>query len=303
MVRWREWRRCSRRWRSAAGRRPGRIGGRGGGPPDKPVKIRMGWGIPAEEIKYVMMKHPEVAEHLGTWYDIEWHQFSGTALGVQGLAAGHARLRDGRRPLGRQRHRPGRGHRDPRRVHRGAHAELLDGLDGAQGLRHRLAGRPRGQDGRHQRGRRLDRLPAGLLHRAGGRPEGRTATTRRSRSRSARCRRRCCPAASTWACSRSRSTAPSTRPARSSRCSGSPTMIEPFVQLLNGCRRDFVEDNEAVDAPVPGGLGAVARWIADPANRDAVVAGQRGGDQDPGGRARPLPAHQAGLLPAAATGR
>ena len=52
-----------------------------------PVKIRMGWGIPAEEIKYVMMHRPEVAEHLGTSYEIEWQEFSGTALGVQGLAA------------------------------------------------------------------------------------------------------------------------------------------------------------------------------------------------------------------------
>lgn len=68
-------------------------GGGGGdaaqsGPPDKPVKITMGWGIPAEEIKYVMMKYPELAENMGTWYDIEWRQFAGTALGVQGLAAG-----------------------------------------------------------------------------------------------------------------------------------------------------------------------------------------------------------------------
>src|SRR5918992_5885081 len=60
----------------------------GGGPPDQPVKIRMGWGVPAEEIKYVMMEYPDVAKHMGTWYDIEWRQFAGTALGVQGLAAG-----------------------------------------------------------------------------------------------------------------------------------------------------------------------------------------------------------------------
>jgi ABC-type nitrate/sulfonate/bicarbonate transport system substrate-binding protein len=63
-------------------------GGGDGGPPDKPVMIRMGWGIPAEEIKYVMMSNPEVAKNMGTWYDIEWQQFAGTALGVQGLAAG-----------------------------------------------------------------------------------------------------------------------------------------------------------------------------------------------------------------------
>lgn len=59
-----------------------------GGPPDEPVTITMGWGIPAEEIKYVMMKYPNVARHMGTWYDVEWRQFAGTALGVQGLAAG-----------------------------------------------------------------------------------------------------------------------------------------------------------------------------------------------------------------------
>ena len=57
-------------------------------PPAQPVKIRMGWGIPAEEVKYVMMEDPQIAPNLGTWYDIEWHQFAGTALGVQGLAAG-----------------------------------------------------------------------------------------------------------------------------------------------------------------------------------------------------------------------
>jgi ABC-type nitrate/sulfonate/bicarbonate transport system substrate-binding protein len=62
-------------------------GGSNGGPPDEPVTIRMGWGIPAEEIKYVMMEFPEVAKNMGTWYDVEWNEFAGTALGVQGLAA------------------------------------------------------------------------------------------------------------------------------------------------------------------------------------------------------------------------
>ncbi len=54
----------------------------------EPVLIRMGWGIPAEEIKYVMQATPEVAPNLGTCYEVEWNQFAGTALGVQGLAAG-----------------------------------------------------------------------------------------------------------------------------------------------------------------------------------------------------------------------
>ncbi|MGH3441764.1 MAG: ABC transporter substrate-binding protein [Nitriliruptorales bacterium] len=57
-------------------------------PPAEPVTIRMGWGIPAEEIKYVMIATPEVAPNLGTWYEVDWNQFAGTALGVQGLAAG-----------------------------------------------------------------------------------------------------------------------------------------------------------------------------------------------------------------------
>ena len=53
-----------------------------------PTKIRMGWGVPEEEVKYVLMKHPEVAPGLGKAYTLEWHQFAGTPLGVQGLAAG-----------------------------------------------------------------------------------------------------------------------------------------------------------------------------------------------------------------------
>ena len=60
----------------------------GAGDSGDPVKIRMGWGVPGEEIKYVMMRHPEVARNVGKAYDIEWHQFAGTPLGVQGLAAG-----------------------------------------------------------------------------------------------------------------------------------------------------------------------------------------------------------------------
>jgi len=48
----------------------------------------MGWGIPAEEIHYLMLERPELAPNLGKAYKIEWNQFAGTALGVQGLAAG-----------------------------------------------------------------------------------------------------------------------------------------------------------------------------------------------------------------------
>ena len=57
-------------------------------PPAKPVTIRMGWGIPAEEIHYVMLNDPSKAPNLGRYYTIQWNQFAGTALGVQGIAAG-----------------------------------------------------------------------------------------------------------------------------------------------------------------------------------------------------------------------
>lgn len=56
-------------------------------PPAQPVKIRLGWGIPAEEIKYVMMKNPQILPHYGKWYTIEWFQFAGTAPQAQALAA------------------------------------------------------------------------------------------------------------------------------------------------------------------------------------------------------------------------
>jgi ABC-type nitrate/sulfonate/bicarbonate transport system substrate-binding protein len=48
--------------------------------------------------------------------------------------------------------------------------------------------------------------------------------------------------------------------------------IDPFVQLLNGCRRDFVEDNERAVQKFQEDWTRVARWMARPANRDKVVA-------------------------------
>lgn len=53
-----------------------------------PVRIRMGWGIPAEEIKYVMMKRPQILKNYGKDYTIEWFQFAGTAPQATALAAG-----------------------------------------------------------------------------------------------------------------------------------------------------------------------------------------------------------------------
>jgi NitT/TauT family transport system substrate-binding protein len=47
--------------------------------------------------------------------------------------------------------------------------------------------------------------------------------------------------------------------------------IEPFVQIMNGCRRDFVEDHQAAMRAFQDDWMQVARWIKDPANRDEVI--------------------------------
>ena len=60
----------------------------GGSGQAAPVKVRMGWGIPAEEVKYVMMKRPEILKNYGKDYTIEWFQFAGTAPQATALAAG-----------------------------------------------------------------------------------------------------------------------------------------------------------------------------------------------------------------------
>ena len=82
------------------------------------------------------------------------------------------------------------------------------------------------------------------------------ATTRRSRSRSARCRRRC------FAGRVDMGLFPQPFYGAINATGDVKTMfrltdeIEPFVQLLNGCRRDFVEDNRDAIEQVPGGLDA-----------------------------------------------
>lgn len=50
--------------------------------------IRVGWTIPAEEAKYLMMKRPELFPDLGKKYKIEWSQFQGTSPMVQAMRAG-----------------------------------------------------------------------------------------------------------------------------------------------------------------------------------------------------------------------
>jgi len=50
--------------------------------------LRVGWTIPAEEAKYLMMKRPELFPDLGKTYKIEWSQFQGTSPMVQAMRAG-----------------------------------------------------------------------------------------------------------------------------------------------------------------------------------------------------------------------
>lgn len=50
--------------------------------------IRVGWTMPGEDAKYLMMKRPEKFEALGRDYNIEWVQFQGTAPMVQAMIAG-----------------------------------------------------------------------------------------------------------------------------------------------------------------------------------------------------------------------
>jgi sulfonate transport system substrate-binding protein len=53
-----------------------------------PVKIRMGYSIPADDLKYLMKNHPELLKNAGKIYVLDWFQFAGVAPGVQALAAG-----------------------------------------------------------------------------------------------------------------------------------------------------------------------------------------------------------------------
>lgn len=47
--------------------------------------IRVGWSIPAEEMKYWMMRRADAFPELGKSYKIEWTQFQGTAPMVQAM--------------------------------------------------------------------------------------------------------------------------------------------------------------------------------------------------------------------------
>ncbi len=49
--------------------------------------IRVGWGIPAEDAKYLMMQKPELFPNLGKTYRIEWFQFQSSAVQTQAMVS------------------------------------------------------------------------------------------------------------------------------------------------------------------------------------------------------------------------
>src|SRR5271155_2737463 len=69
------------------------VGGGGAPPPGTPAAaqsvptIRVGWTVPAEEAKWLIMKRPELFPNYGKKYKIEWFQFQGTPPMSQALLA------------------------------------------------------------------------------------------------------------------------------------------------------------------------------------------------------------------------
>jgi ABC-type nitrate/sulfonate/bicarbonate transport system substrate-binding protein len=242
-----------------------------GGPPPEPVKIRMGWGIPGEEIKYVMMDHPEVARHLGTWYELEWHQFAGTALGVQGLAAGTldcatvgglsvangidkgadivitGELLEERRPF----------FETPWMVRKDSGIDSLEDLRGKTVATAAVGGSTDYLQDFHieeQAG-----LKAGRDYEKVEVPFGQMQETLLA----GRVDMGLFPQPFYGAINATGDVKPMFR---------LNDQIEPFVQILNGCRRDFVEENEAAMRAFQEDWARIADWMAEPANRDEVIA-------------------------------
>jgi sulfonate transport system substrate-binding protein len=54
---------------------------------EEPVKIRVGWTVPAEEAKWLIMKRPDLFANINKKYAIEWFQFQGTPPMSQALLA------------------------------------------------------------------------------------------------------------------------------------------------------------------------------------------------------------------------
>jgi NitT/TauT family transport system substrate-binding protein/sulfonate transport system substrate-binding protein len=246
-------------------------GGDSGGDDGKPLKIRMGWGIPAEEIKYVMMRHPDVAENLGKAYDVEWHQFSGTALGVQGLAAGTLDCAS----VG--------GLSVANGIDRGADIVVLGEFIEERRPFHTTAWMVRKDSGIDSladlRGKTVATNAVGgstdylqdfyIEQRAGLKP-GRDYKKvevpfgqMQEALLSGRIDVGLFPQPFFGAVNATGKVKPLFHVTDE---------IEPFVQIMNGCRRDFVEHNRAAMRAFQDDWTRIARWMRAPGNRDEVIA-------------------------------
>jgi ABC-type nitrate/sulfonate/bicarbonate transport system substrate-binding protein len=246
-------------------------GAQASGPSGKPVKIRMGWGVPAEEVKYVMMRRPEVAPNLGKSYEIEWHQFAGTPLGVQGLAAGTLDCAT----VG--------GLSVANGLDRGADIVLMSemveerhgnfttpwmvrkdsGIDSLDDLRGKTVGT-------NAVGGSTDYFQDDFIERKTGLkanrdykkvevPFGQMQETLLA----GRIDMGLFPQPFYGAINATGKVKPLFH---------LNDGIEPFVQLLNGCRRDFVTEHEDAMRDFQADWARVAQWVADPANREQVIA-------------------------------
>ncbi len=236
----------------------------------EPVKIRMGWGIPGEEIKYVMMERPEVAKNLGKAYEIEWQQFSGTALGVQGLAAGTLdcatvgglSVANGLDKgadiviLGEFLEERAPYFTTAWVVRKDSGIDSLDDLEGKKVATNAVGGS-------------TDYLQDFYIERQAGLKPGRDYEKvevpfgqMQETLLSGRVDMGLFPQPFFGAVSATGDVKPMFR---------LNDQIEPFVQLLNGCRRDFIEDNEEAISKFQEDWSAVAAWVADPANRADVI--------------------------------
>jgi ABC-type nitrate/sulfonate/bicarbonate transport system substrate-binding protein len=237
----------------------------------EPVKIRMGWGIPAEEIKYLMMEKPEVAEHLGSAYEIEWQQFSGTALGVQGLAAGTLDCAS----VG--------GLSVANGIDSGADIVVLgefieerppnvstpwivrkdSGIDSLEDLRgKRVATNAVGGSTDYLQDYYIEEqagLKPGRDYEKVEVPFGQMQETLLS----GRVDMGLFPQPFYGAVDATGEVKVMFRV---------NDIIEPFVQIMNGCRRDFIEENREAIERFQEDWTRVAQWMIDPANRDEVVA-------------------------------
>jgi ABC-type nitrate/sulfonate/bicarbonate transport system substrate-binding protein len=236
-----------------------------------PVKIRMGWGVPEEEVKYVLMKHPEVAPDLGKAYTIEWHQFAGTPLGVQGLAAGTldcatvgglsvangldkgadvvllSEMIEERKP----------NFTTPWMVRKDSGIDSLSDLKGKTVATNAVGGSTDYvQDDYIER---KTGLKANVDYKKVEIPFGQMVETVLSGRADM-------------------GLFPQPFYGQINATGKVKTMfrlndsIEPFVQILNGCRRGFVDDHKEAMSKFQSDWVRVTRWVADPANRAKVVA-------------------------------